>query len=123
MLESIAARVSGLLGRRSPLIRQLRPAYETLLSWSNGGHGIPCTINGVEFRRDPRCRQYYSSNFDYEPAVAAYLRAMVKPDQICFDVEPMLVTMYFSSHIGRVPRGGCLHSNPTRDRVLSSSGR
>jgi FkbM family methyltransferase len=86
MLEEIATRVSELLGRDSSLVRQLRPAYETLLSWSNGGHGIPCTINGVEFRRDPRCRQHYSGNFDYEPAVAAYLRAMVRPDEICFDV-------------------------------------
>ena len=107
MLESIAARVSGLLGRGSPLIRQLRPAYETLLRWSNGRHGIPCTINGVEFRRDPRCRQYYPGNFDYEPAVAAYLRAMLKPGQICFDVGAnvgyyILQFAYWTHPSGRV---------------------
>jgi FkbM family methyltransferase len=86
MLEAIANRLSEMLGRDSSLIRQLRPAYETLLSWSSGGHGIPCTLNGIDLRRDPRCRNYYPDNFDYEPAVAAYLRAMVKADWVCFDV-------------------------------------
>lgn len=107
MLEAIANRVSGLLGRGSPLVRQLRPAYEALLSWSNGGHGIPCTINGVEFRRDPRCRQHYPGNFDYESAVAAYLRAMVRPDQTCFDVGAnvgyyVLQLAYWTRPSGRV---------------------
>jgi FkbM family methyltransferase len=86
MLDSIANRVSGLLGRDSLLIRRLRPAYEALLSWSNGENGLPCVINGVEFRRDPHCRRYYPGVFDYEPAVAGYLRAMLEPGQICFDV-------------------------------------
>jgi FkbM family methyltransferase len=86
MFEAIATRVSELLGRDSPLIRQMRPAYETLLSWSSGGRGIPFIINGIELRRDPRYRQHYPENFSYEPEVAAYLRAMIKPDQICFDV-------------------------------------
>jgi FkbM family methyltransferase len=86
MLDKLATRVATLLGHDSPIVRRLRPAYETLLSWSNRGCGVPCTINGVALRRDPRCRQYYPYNFDYEPAVAAQLRAMVRPEQICFDV-------------------------------------
>lgn len=86
MLEAIASGVSRLLGRESSLVRQLRPAYETLLSWSSGGHGIPCSINGIELRCVPRCRQYCPARFDYEPAVAVYLREIVKPDRICFDV-------------------------------------
>src|SRR5512146_90122 len=107
MLEAIANRVSELFGRESLLIRQLRPAYETLLSWSSGAHGIPCTINGIELRRDPHCRQHYPANFDYEPAVAAYLRGMVKPDRICFDVGAnvgyyVLQFAYWTRPSGRV---------------------
>ncbi len=107
MLEKIASKVSGMFGRESLLVRQLRPAYETFLSWSGGGHGIPCTINGIELRRDPRCRQHYPANLDYEPAVAAYLRAMVKPGQICFDVGAnvgyyVLQFAYWTRPCGRV---------------------
>ena len=43
-------------------------------------------LNGIELRRDPRCRQYYPAVFDYEPTVAAYLRDLVEADWICFDV-------------------------------------
>jgi FkbM family methyltransferase len=86
MLDKLATRVATVLGHESSLVRGLRPAYETLLSWSSRGRGIPCRINGVALRRDPRCRQHYPDNLDYEPAVAAHLRAMVGPDQICFDV-------------------------------------
>ena len=95
------------MGRDSSLVRQLRPAYETLLSWSSGGHGIPCTINGIELRRDPRCKYRYPSSFDYEPAVAAYLRAMTRPDQIRFDVGVnvgyyVLQVAYWTRPSGRV---------------------
>jgi FkbM family methyltransferase len=86
MLDKLATTVATVLGHDSSLVRRLRPAYETLLSWSNRGRGIPCTINGVALRRDPRCRHHYPDNLDYEPAVAAQLRAMVGPDQICLDV-------------------------------------
>lgn len=87
MLDKLATGIATVLGGHdSSLVRRLRPSYEKLLSWSSGGRGIPCTINGVALRRDPRCRQYYPDNLDYEPAVAAHLRAMIKPGQICFDV-------------------------------------
>ena len=107
MLEAIANRVSELLGRDSSLVRHLRPAYETLLNWSSGGHGVPCTINGIELRRDPRCRQHYPADFNYEPAVAAYLRAMVRPDWVCFDVGAnvgyyVLQLAYWTRPFGRV---------------------
>ncbi len=107
MLETIGTRVSDLLGRNSSLVRQLRPAYEAVLSWSSGGHGIPCVINGIKIRRDPRCRQHYPADFNYEPAVASYLRALVRPNCVCFDVGAnvgyyVLQLAYWTHPCGRV---------------------
>jgi len=82
-----AARVAAdTLGRRSRLIRGLRPAYESFLDWSSRGQGIPFTINGVEFRRDPRCRDRFPDEFVYEAPVADLLRNRISPGQLCFDV-------------------------------------
>jgi hypothetical protein len=71
-IQGTARRGAGLLGRESWLVRRLRPAYESLLDWSNNGKGIPWSINGVEYRVDPGHRHFLGQNYD--APVAAFLR-------------------------------------------------
>ena len=85
-IQRVARAAAATLGRRSRLIRGLRPAYESFLDWSSRGQGIPFTINGVEFRRDPRCRDRFPDEFVYEAPVADLLRNRIGPGQLCFDV-------------------------------------
>lgn len=80
--QSAASKAAGILGRESPLIRNLRPTYERLLDWS--GRGIAWSINGETYRIDPRQRQRLGKNYD--PPVAKFLREHVKPGALCFDV-------------------------------------
>lgn len=84
IIQETARRAAGLLGRESWLVRSLRPAYESLLGWSNNGRGIPWTINGVSYRIDPRYRHRMGS--EYDSPVAAFLRERVKPGAVCVDV-------------------------------------
>ena len=84
ILQETARRTAGLLGRESWLVRRLRPAYESLLGWSNDGRGIPWRINGVEYRIDARYRHRMGS--DYDSPVAAFLRERIRPGAVCVDV-------------------------------------
>jgi len=84
LLQGTARRGAGLLGRESWLVRRLRPAYESLLDWSNKGKGIPWSINGVEYRIDPHYRHRLGQ--DYDAPVAAFLRERVKRGAVCLDV-------------------------------------
>jgi FkbM family methyltransferase len=84
LLQTFARHTSGLIGRESRFIRQLRPAYESLLEWSGNGGGIPWEINGVTYRIDPHQRHRLAQNYD--APVAAFLREHVKPGALCFDV-------------------------------------
>jgi FkbM family methyltransferase len=83
-LQETARKTAGLLGRESWLVRNLRPAYESLLGWSNDGRGIPWTINGVNYRIDPHYRHRMGSQYD--SPVAAFLRERIRPGALCFDV-------------------------------------
>jgi FkbM family methyltransferase len=82
LLQVTARHAADLVGRQSPLIRRLRPAYESLLDWS--GRGIAWNINGETFRIDPRQRQRLGHNYD--PPVAQFIRERIKPGALCFDV-------------------------------------
>jgi FkbM family methyltransferase len=84
LLQGTARRGAGLLGRESWLVRRLRPAYESLLDWSNKGKGIPWSINGVEYRVDPHYRHRLGQNYD--APVAAFLRERVERGAVCLDV-------------------------------------
>ena len=84
MLRDAARRVADLLGRDSGLVRLLRPLYEELLDWTTGGRGIPWTINGVEYRIDPRCRHMMGAAYDAH--VAAWLSQRIQPGDLCIDV-------------------------------------
>lgn len=83
-MQTTARRVSGLLGRNSALIRNLRPAYESLLDRIHGGRGIPWTVNGVEYRIDPRQRPRFGQR--YESETAAFLARRITPGMTCFDI-------------------------------------
>ncbi len=84
LLQTAARRTSGLLGRKSWLVRSLRPAYESLLEWFNDGRGIPWDINGITYRIDPHYRHRMGSSYD--SPVAAFLRERVRPGAVCVDV-------------------------------------
>jgi len=84
ILEQTARRVASLLGRNSPLIKTLRPAYETLLTNLHGGNGIPWQVNGVEYRIDPKERPRFAQN--YEPETAAFLRKRIHSGMVCYEV-------------------------------------
>jgi len=84
LIQTTARHTAGLLGHDSWLIRQLRPAYETLLGVAGGGQGIAWEINGVPYRIDPHQRHRLGQQYD--APVAAFLRERVKPGAICLDV-------------------------------------
>jgi FkbM family methyltransferase len=83
-LQSAAKLVAGAIGRESWVIRSCRPAYESALHWMNRKSGTPWTINGVEYRIDPRQRHRLGNVYD--PTVAEFLRARVRDGDVCFDV-------------------------------------
>jgi FkbM family methyltransferase len=72
------------LGRDSLLVRLLRPWYDTVLDLTSGGHGIAWPINGVTYRVAPRYRYQMASAYD--PHLAEWLAARVRPGQIMLDV-------------------------------------
>jgi FkbM family methyltransferase len=84
LLQTVARRTAGLVGRESWLIRRMRPGYESLLSVLGGGRGAAWEINGVTYRVNPHYRHRLGQHYD-EP-VAAFLRERVKPDALCLDV-------------------------------------
>jgi FkbM family methyltransferase len=83
-LQGAAAYLSGLIGRDSPIIRALRPGYESLLDCMTFGRGIQWKINGVTYRIDPHNRNRLGA--EYDAPVASFLQQHVKPGAICFDV-------------------------------------
>jgi FkbM family methyltransferase len=84
LLQTVARRTSGLIGRESLLIRRMRPVYESVLDWSGHGRGIPWAINGVTYRVDPRHRHRLGQHYD--APVAEFLRERVRTGAVCVDV-------------------------------------
>lgn len=123
LLQNTARRTAGLFGRESWLIRQTRPAYESVLGWVNGGKGIPWTINGVTYRVDPHHRQRLGPHYD--APVAEFLRARVRPGALCLDVGAnvgvyVLQFAHWSRPDGRVV---AFEPNPGAREVLQSHAR
>ena len=82
MLQQLSSRISQHLGRDHALIRFCRPAYEHLLDQRGG---FRRTINGREtFFIDPHHRGLFPET--YEPAVCEFLRANVRPGEVCLDI-------------------------------------
>lgn len=83
-LQRFGRRVADLLGRDSWFAALLRPLYARVLLVLSGGRGIPWTINGVEYRIDPRYRHRMGPRYD--APVAAFLRDRVRPGDLCIEV-------------------------------------
>lgn len=82
MLQQLSSRISERIGRDSALIRLCRPAYEHLLDQRGG---FERTLNGQEtFTIDPHHRELFPET--YEPALCDFLRANIKPGDICLDI-------------------------------------
>lgn len=85
LVQRLAARASGALGRESRLVRWLRPSYERLLDVWSGRRGFLVTLNGREtFFVDPAHRSHYGAS--YEPEVCSYLRSRVRPGATVLNV-------------------------------------
>ncbi|HEY8210640.1 MAG TPA: FkbM family methyltransferase [Myxococcaceae bacterium] len=88
LLARVASTVSARLGRESPLVRALRPAYERLLEVATLGHGTEWSVNGEVFRIDPRMRRFLPP--ETEPELWALLRGMVGPRDVVLDIGSFL---------------------------------
>ncbi|PYS47198.1 MAG: hypothetical protein DMF68_16695 [Acidobacteria bacterium] len=118
MLQTVARKTAGIIGRETWLIRQMRPFYEALLNLTNHGRGIPWTINGVEFRIDPR--QRHRLGHDYDTLVAAFLRKHVKPGDICLDVGANVgvYVLQFAHWVGPTGKAIAFEPNPLARSIL-----
>ena len=116
LLQGVARKVSGTLGRESWLVRRLRPAYESALDIS--GKGIPWTINGVTYRIDPHYRHRLGQNYD--APVAAFLRERVKAGAVCVDVGANVgvYVLQFAHWAGPTGRVIAFEPNPSAREVL-----
>jgi FkbM family methyltransferase len=116
LLQRIARKASGAIGRQSWLITRLRPAYESLLDVS--GRGIPWQINGVTYQIDPRYRHRLGQ--DYDALVAAFLRERVRPGALCLDVGANVgvYVLQFAHWSGPMGRVIAFEPNPATCEVL-----
>jgi FkbM family methyltransferase len=113
-----AGRLAELLGRDSPIVRMLRPWYDTVLDVTSGGHGMPWLINGVTYRVVPRHRYQMASAYDAD--LAGWLAQRVRPGQTALDVGAnvgvdVLQFAHWSRPDGRVI---AVEPNPSARAVL-----
>jgi FkbM family methyltransferase len=119
LVQGAARKVSGLLGRESRLVNNLRPAYESLLGALSGGRGIPWEINGETYRVDPRFRHRLGQHYD--APVARYLRGRVRPGALCLDVGANvgIYVLQFARWAGPGGRVVAFEPNPSARAVLA----
>lgn len=79
-----ASRLAGWMGRDSRVVAACRPWYDRALDLAARGRGIPWPINGATYRVSPTCR--YQMPASYDPHLAAWLSARVRPNQTILDV-------------------------------------
>jgi len=121
VLQRLSSLVSQRIGRDSPLIRLCRPAYEHLLDRRGG---FQRTLNGREsFTIDPHHRGLFPET--YEPAVCDFLRANVKPGDVCLDVGAHVGIYALLLARWSAPRGRvfAFEPNPATRAVLESNLR
>ncbi|HEY0407254.1 MAG TPA: FkbM family methyltransferase [Pyrinomonadaceae bacterium] len=123
LLQTVARRTSGLVGRESRFIRRLRPAYESLLEWSGRGRGAAWAINGVVYRVDPHCRHRLGQNYD--APVARFLRERVRPGALCIDVGANVgvYVLQFAHWSGPTGQVVAFEPNPTARAILEKHVR
>ncbi len=118
LLQDVARRTAGIMGRESAVIRSMRPLYESLLDGLSGGKGVASSINGATYRIDPRRRAQFCR--EYDPQVAELLARSIQPGAICFDVGAnvgiyVLQLAHWSRPSGRVV---AFEPNPGAREVL-----
>ena len=123
LLQRAARRLAGVVGRDSAVARAGRPVYEHALAWMSAGRGVPWTINGADFRISPFERHRMGQTYD--PEVAAYLRAHVRPGARCFDVGANVgvYALQFARWAGRTGRVVAFEPNPLAAATLGEHVR
>jgi FkbM family methyltransferase len=118
LLQGVARKVSGAVGRESWLIRTLRPSYESLLDVSVNGRGIPWEINGVTYRIDPRHRHRLGQTYD--APVASFIQERMLPGSICLDVGANVgvYVLQFAHWSGKWGRVIAFEPNPSARETL-----
>jgi FkbM family methyltransferase len=84
-IQTVGRRLADRFGRDSLIVRGLRPAYEAMLNVVSLGRGVPYVVNGTTYRIDARHRRHCGDGV-YDPIVADYLRARIRPGQVCFNI-------------------------------------
>ena len=130
LVQRAGRKLSEALGHDSKVLHALLPGYEWLLEVASGGHGIPWTINGVQYRVDARHRRRLAP--EYDTPVAAFLRERVRPGQLCVDVGAnvgvyVLQFAHWSAPDGKViafePNPGALEALRRHIRLNGLEGR
>ena len=118
LVQALARRVSGLLGRESRLVARLRPAYESALELLSGGRGATWEINGETYRVDPRQRHRLGQHYD--APVARFIRERIRPGAVCFDVGANVgvYVLQFARWAGPAGRVVAFEPNPAARAVL-----
>lgn len=106
ILQQVARRTAEMIGRESAVIRNMRPLHESLHK------GMPWPINAVTYRVDPHHRDRFAH--EYDPAVAALLKASIRPGAVCFDVGANVASTCCNWRTGRVQQFGWSPSSRTR---------
>jgi FkbM family methyltransferase len=120
LLQRLATRIGTAVGRNSPVIRLLRPAYERWLDRTSRGKGFLVTINGHErFYVNPRHRAWFGDT--YEPEVFAYLRERVAPGAVVLNVGAHVGIYSISLAMWSAPGGQvfAFEPNPATRKILA----
>ena len=124
LLQSLAAKVAGMIGRDNPALRVLRPAYEVLLDVWSWGRGYLHTVNGIEqFYVRPRHRGLYPATYDVP--VMDYLRENVRLGETCFNLgaNAGIYTMCLAQWVGPQGHVFAFEPNPAMRKVIEDTAR
>jgi len=123
-LQYVSARVSQTLGRSNPLVRALRPLYETALDFATSGRGFQRMVNNAEtFFIDPHHRDLFPET--WEPETYRFLRQSVKPGALCLDVGAHvgIYALSLARWSGTTGHVFAFEPNPESRRILESNIR
>ena len=84
LAKSKGSQLSSRFGRDAAAVRWARPVYDSIVGWIAGNRGVNWSINGIDYRIDIQHRSRMAH--EYEPPVADFLRDLIKPGFLCFDV-------------------------------------
>jgi FkbM family methyltransferase len=100
-----ASNIAASLGHDARVVKWTRSTYGAVLNFIAAERGVNWSINGVNYRIDMRYRSQMAH--EYESPVAEFLRKVVKPGFVCFDVGAnvgvyVLQLCHWSGPSGRV---------------------